>query len=138
MVYIKKHFLIGFLILIMSITFGCNKNGNSNSNSISSKKIPLSSFSSKNENNTDVELSLNDVVKANPISECRYVQSVTPNEGATVDSESNITIEFNCEMDPSTLNPKNIIIMEYKHSKTISDLFNYNYDIKTKVLHINF
>ncbi len=68
-----------------------------------------------------------------------WIKATVPLDGQTnVNSESNISVKFKCDMDESTLNGKNIIISEGKHSSTITDLYNFNYDKAFRTLHITF
>ncbi|HEX2925783.1 MAG TPA: Ig-like domain-containing protein [Ruminiclostridium sp.] len=68
-----------------------------------------------------------------------WVDTTEPQDGQTeVDSGSNITVKFKCDMDESTLNGSNIIIGEGKHSRIITELYNFNYDKETKTLNISF
>ncbi len=68
-----------------------------------------------------------------------WIEATVPLDGQTdVNSESNISVKFKYDMDESSLNGKNIIISEGKHSSTITGLYNFNYDKATKTLHITF
>ncbi|MHB1406877.1 MAG: Ig-like domain-containing protein [Desulfitobacteriaceae bacterium] len=52
--------------------------------------------------------------------------------------KSNISITFIQDMDISTLNPENITAMEGMHSSFITDMFNYQYDARTRTLQLKF
>ncbi|WP_459999080.1 Ig-like domain-containing domain [Paradesulfitobacterium aromaticivorans] len=52
--------------------------------------------------------------------------------------KTDISITFNQNMDISTLNPENITVMEGMHSRFIINMFNYQYDSKTRTLHLKF
>ncbi len=68
-----------------------------------------------------------------------WIESTAPrHDERDVDPGSNISITFKYDMDPQTLNDKNTIIVEGKHSRTITDLYNFEYDKETRTLFINF
>ena len=67
-----------------------------------------------------------------------WVESVTPANESTVDSETNISIVFKHNMDENSLNSSSIVIEECKHSSNISKLFNYKYDKTANKLDIVF
>jgi hypothetical protein len=67
-----------------------------------------------------------------------WVISAIPPYDAKDVSSTAITLKFNQDMDPDTLNMKNIIILEGKHSRIISDLFKYEYNTNSRELNISF
>ena len=68
-----------------------------------------------------------------------WIIATTPvYDAKDVPSTTGITITFNQDMDVETLNMDNIIVYEGKHSRVISDLFNYEYSMETRTLGITF
>lgn len=68
-----------------------------------------------------------------------WIRSNTPkHDERDVDPGSSISVTFKYNIDPESLNEKNIIIDEGKHSRAITELYNFDYDKATKTLHINF
>jgi hypothetical protein len=68
-----------------------------------------------------------------------WITATTPTYDAKdIPSTSGITINFNQDMDAETLNMNNIIIYESKHSRIISGLFKYEYNMESRTLNISF
>jgi photosystem II stability/assembly factor-like uncharacterized protein len=62
-----------------------------------------------------------------------FINSVQPPEGSSSD-ETNIKIYFSRDMNQATVNSKTIEISEAKHSSHLTDLYQFNYDPKNRVL----
>jgi hypothetical protein len=88
-------------------------------------------------NSDDVDTRLNNAKKISEVS--TWIKTVSPEDGKKdIPYSSDITITFNKDMNPDTLNKNNIIISEYKHSSVISNLFNYDYNSQDRTLSIKF
>jgi hypothetical protein len=64
------------------------------------------------------------------------IQSTSPSNQSKVAPFSGIVIKFKQAMDVSTLDYPNIIVMD-QHSTVVDYMFNFNYDEKTNVLHLD-
>jgi hypothetical protein len=62
-----------------------------------------------------------------------FIDSVQPLGGSSSD-ETNIKIYFSRDMNQATVNSKTIEISEAKHSSHLTDLYQFNYDPKNRVL----
>lgn len=68
-----------------------------------------------------------------------WIKSTSPkHDERDVDPGSSISMTFKYDVDSESLNEKNIIINEGKHSRTITELYNFKYDKETRTLHIDF
>lgn len=65
------------------------------------------------------------------------VQSTSPSNRSKVGSSSSISIKFKQAMDVSTLEYPNIIVLDDQHASVVDYLFNFNYDEKTHILHLD-
>lgn len=66
------------------------------------------------------------------------IATTPPYDAKDIPSTTSITVTFNQDMDAETLNMDNIVVYEGKHSRVISDLFKYEYNIETRTLTISF
>jgi hypothetical protein len=68
-----------------------------------------------------------------------WIQLTSPkDEEQKVSTVSDITVFFNTDIDPSTLNENYITIIEGKHSSSIIKLFTINYDKHERKLWLKF
>jgi hypothetical protein len=67
-----------------------------------------------------------------------WIQLTSPKDGEQVSTVSDITVFFNTDIDPSTLNENHITIIEGKHSSSIIKLFTINYDKHERKLWLKF
>ncbi len=68
-----------------------------------------------------------------------WIKSTSPkHEERDVDPGSSISITFKYDVESESLNEKNIMVNDGKHSRTITELYNFNYDKDTRTLHIDF
>lgn len=120
---INKKILILILILIFTITYVTEKSLNNQSVFSSNEDISYLIKTSK------------------PIdSPGSYIKTTTPKPFAkNIDYSSPIQIIFNTDMDSKTLNSTNILILEGQHGdRFCSDMFNFNYEAKSRTLNIVF
>jgi hypothetical protein len=64
------------------------------------------------------------------------IQSISPANQSKAGPFSSIVIKFKQAMDASTLEYPNIIVLD-QHSTVVGYMFNFNYDEKTHVLHLD-
>jgi beta-lactamase regulating signal transducer with metallopeptidase domain len=64
------------------------------------------------------------------------IQSSSPSNQSKVGPTSGIVIKFKQAMDASTLDYPNILVLD-QHSTVVDYMFNFNYDEKTHVLHLD-
>ena len=65
------------------------------------------------------------------------IKSTSPKDQSKASPYSSIVIRFNQDMDAGSLNGDTIIVVDDKHSTMTSYAFNFNYDEKTRELHLD-
>jgi ABC-type glycerol-3-phosphate transport system substrate-binding protein len=71
--------------------------------------------------------------------EASWVTSTSPrNEETNVSAASNISIRFNTDLDPASVNADMIAVIEGKHSGNITALYDWAYDKANRTLLLTF
>jgi hypothetical protein len=65
------------------------------------------------------------------------IKSTSPKDQSRASSYSSMVIKFTQDMDVSTLNGDNIIVVDEKHSTIVTYAFNFNYHADTRELHLD-
>ena len=65
------------------------------------------------------------------------IKSTSPRDQSKASPYSSIVIRFNQDMDINSLDGDNIIVVDDKHSTIITYAFNFNYDEKSRELHLD-
>jgi hypothetical protein len=143
---IKKTYVLLLIVFISFPLISCNylndnskkitTNGNIETQSPS--KHPAQGCDDNNQQND--ELDIEQIINAKSIDDPKsWVKATIPlPDAANIDYSSNISITFSHDIDKESLNQENIRVYESKHSRNISNLFNYIYDKNDRVLKIEF
>ena len=142
----KMYTIILILLLLLAVTFSsCGKaksqllNQTSSNSSTTLPSPKISKQSTDNENDINNKFANRISTSKGITASDSWINVTNPSPSAKdVDDSSNISINFKYDMDESTLNKNNVIIYEGKHSRIISDLFDYKYDKNTRVLYVKF
>lgn len=150
---IKKNYVLLLIVFISFPLISCNYlNDNSkkittneNIEAQSPPKHPAQEYDNNNQegqmhNQQNDELDTERITNAKSIDDPKsWVKATIPlPDAANIEYSSNISITFDHDMDKESLNQENIRVYEGKHSRNISNLFNYIYDKNDRVLKIEF